>query len=137
MNTCRRVTILATCWLLCCLSTGCVTRGRTIDTSKIDQIQIGTTTRAEIQEMFGVPQSRAVNADGSELWRYHWSRARPSAGSILASVWGSTRVSNRTVVGASLPLPVTRSAPVVNSTALDITFADDVVVDYKWSEGRE
>lgn len=54
---------------------GCATVGRDFATHNVDQIKIGETTRAEIQEMFGEPWRTGIE-DGKRTWtygKYKWS----------------------------------------------------------------
>ena len=66
---------------------GCATVGKDFATHNVDQIQIGETTRADIQEMFGEPWRTGIE-DGKRTWtygKYKWSAKPP--------IWwcGSTR----------------------------------------------
>lgn len=57
------------------LLAGCATVGRDFPTHPVDQITVGETTRAEIQEMFGEPWRTGVE-DGKRTWtygKYRWS----------------------------------------------------------------
>ena len=54
---------------------GCASVGRDFATHNVDQITIGETTRAEIQEMFGEPWRTGIE-DGKRAWtygKYRWS----------------------------------------------------------------
>ena len=54
---------------------GCATVGKDFATHNVDQIQIGETTRADIQEMFGEPWRTGIE-DGKRTWtygKYKWS----------------------------------------------------------------
>lgn len=54
---------------------GCATVGQDFATHNVDQIQVGETTRAEIQSMFGEPWRTGVE-DGKRTWtygKYRWS----------------------------------------------------------------
>ena len=54
---------------------GCASFGRDFATHNVDQITIGETTRAEIQEMFGEPWRTGIE-DGKRTWtygKYRWS----------------------------------------------------------------
>lgn len=55
--------------------TGCATVGKDFATHNVDQIEIGETTRAEIQTMFGEPWRTGIE-DGMRTWtygKYRWS----------------------------------------------------------------
>ena len=54
---------------------GCASVGRDFATHNVDQITIGETTRAEIQEIFGEPWRTGIE-DGKRTWtygKYRWS----------------------------------------------------------------
>ena len=54
---------------------GCATVGQDFATHNVDQIEIGETTRADIQTMFGEPW-RTGTEDGKRTWtygKYRWS----------------------------------------------------------------
>ncbi|AZT85606.1 outer membrane protein assembly factor BamE [Marinobacter sp. NP-4(2019)] len=54
---------------------GCATVGQDFPTHNVDQIEIGETTRADIQEMFGEPWRTGIE-DGKRTWtygKYRWS----------------------------------------------------------------
>lgn len=54
---------------------GCATVGKDFATHNVDQIEVGETTRADIQEMFGEPWRTGVE-DGKRTWtygKYRWS----------------------------------------------------------------
>ncbi|MEQ9544496.1 MAG: outer membrane protein assembly factor BamE [Marinobacter sp.] len=54
---------------------GCATVGQDFPTHNVDQIEIGETTRTEIQEMFGKPWRTGIE-DGKRTWtygKYRWS----------------------------------------------------------------
>ena len=54
---------------------GCASVGREFATHNVDQITIGETTRAEIQEMFDEPWRTGIE-DGKRTWtygKYRWS----------------------------------------------------------------
>ncbi|MEP1215915.1 MAG: outer membrane protein assembly factor BamE [Marinobacter sp.] len=55
--------------------TGCATVGHDFATHNVDQIEIGETTRSDIQEMFGEPWRTGIE-DGKRTWtygKYRWS----------------------------------------------------------------
>jgi outer membrane protein assembly factor BamE (lipoprotein component of BamABCDE complex) len=54
---------------------GCATVGQDFATHNVDQIEIGETTRSDIQEMFGEPWRTGID-DGKRTWtygKYRWS----------------------------------------------------------------
>lgn len=57
------------------LVVGCATVGRDFATHNVDQIEVGETTRSDIQEMFGEPWRTGIE-DGKRTWtygKYRWS----------------------------------------------------------------
>ncbi len=48
---------------------GCVTIGREFPVDPVQQVQIGTTTRADVQRLFGEPWRIGIE-DGSRTWTY-------------------------------------------------------------------
>lgn len=54
---------------------GCASVGRDFATHKVEDIEIGETTRAEVETMFGEPWRTGVE-DGKRTWtygKYRWS----------------------------------------------------------------
>lgn len=50
---------------------GCVaTAGREMDPADIRTIKAGVTTKDQIRAMFGEPQHRNIQPDGTEVWQY-------------------------------------------------------------------
>jgi hypothetical protein len=61
--------------LLLAVLVGCATAGRDFSTHNVDQIRVGETTRAEIQDLFGEPWRTGLE-DGKRTWtygKYRWS----------------------------------------------------------------
>lgn len=57
------------------LGAGCATVGMDFATHNVDQIEVGETTRSDIQEMFGEPWRTGIE-DGKRTWtygKYRWS----------------------------------------------------------------
>ncbi len=57
------------------LFAGCATVGQDFPTHNVDQIRLGETSRADIQEMFGEPWRTGLK-DGKRTWtygKYRWS----------------------------------------------------------------
>lgn len=63
---------------------GCATaeRGRTFDTNKATQIEIGKTTEAEVISMLGSPYRTKTSSDGEKKFRYAHGQAKVILGSI-------------------------------------------------------
>jgi len=51
------------------LLAGCMTIGRDFPTQHVSQLEIGTTTRAQVRELFGTPWRTGVE-DGQPTWTY-------------------------------------------------------------------
>lgn len=54
---------------------GCATVGRDFATHKVEEIEIGETTRAQVEQMFGEPWRTGIE-DGKRTWtygKYRWS----------------------------------------------------------------
>ena len=72
-------------WLI-----GCASTGQNFDESKVSQIKKGETTEADLVQMFGQPENRAVNSEGTTTltWNYFEARVKgetfiPYAGPFL------------------------------------------------------
>ena len=63
--------ILYTCALTLILS-GCAASGQKVTQQQIDQVQAGRTTTAQLIDLFGEPNTRVYNSDGSQIlaWGY-------------------------------------------------------------------
>ncbi len=72
----RSKLVLAVCMAaVLAVFAGCATVGKDFATHKVDQINIGETTRNDIEAMFGAPWRTGVE-DGKPTWtygKYHWS----------------------------------------------------------------
>lgn len=69
------------------LMTGCaITMGAKFDASRVGEIQIGKSTKNQIQEMLGPPSSEGIK-DGRPMWIYFFAQIRlfgtPSRGTLL------------------------------------------------------
>ncbi len=72
---------------------GCASSGRKFDTQAASQIQKGTTTKAQVQQLVGLPQNIGKDSDGNETWTYAYTRATakgtsfiPIAGAFMGGV---------------------------------------------------
>lgn len=63
--------ILYTCALALILG-GCAASGQKVTQQQIDQVQAGRTTTAQLIDLFGEPNTRVYNSDGSQIlaWGY-------------------------------------------------------------------
>jgi len=82
------------------LLAGCASTGSNFDESKVSQIKKGATTEAELIQMFGAPQNRAVTSEGTTTltWMYSESTVKgesfiPYAGAFV----GGTRSKDKTL----------------------------------------
>ena len=59
---------------------GCATAGKPLDKDKISQIKEGTTTKQEVINLLGNPNSDSLSGDGKEILMYMYlnSSVRPS-----------------------------------------------------------
>ena len=57
---------------LCLALTSCASSGRQITQQQFDQVQAGKTTTADLVSLFGDPNSRVYNSDGTQtlIWTY-------------------------------------------------------------------
>ena len=71
----KRLLSLAASILLLALVAGCATAtsGNKIEASKVDQIKKGVTTRAEVEALFGRPETISMMGDGRRMLYYHYS----------------------------------------------------------------
>ena len=75
-----RVTLLAPLSCVVALaSTGCVSIGDDFPVARADELQVGVTTQAQVQEMFGNPLMTGV-ADANPSWTYVRVRYSPFSG---------------------------------------------------------
>ena len=65
----RRKTISALAALGILIASGCATVGQDFSSTRVSQIQLGKTTKAEVREMFGEPWRVGIE-DGLETWSY-------------------------------------------------------------------
>lgn len=84
-------TILAIAFVA--LLAGCASSGRKFDTMAVGMVQKGTTTKAEVQKLVGLPQNIGRDSDGNETWTYSYTRATakgtsfiPIAGAFMGGV---------------------------------------------------
>jgi outer membrane protein assembly factor BamE (lipoprotein component of BamABCDE complex) len=88
--------ILAAAALLC----GCVSVGRKIDQSKVEQIKPGETTRAQVLQLIGSPDQMTTTG-GTVIFSYMFVRATPKAANyipIVGAFAGGANVQNESVV---------------------------------------
>lgn len=62
---------------------GCASAGRKFDTQAASQIQKGTTTKAQVQQLVGLPQNIGKDSDGNETWTYAYARSTAKGTSFI------------------------------------------------------
>lgn len=93
------------------LPTGCVSRGQKFDTRLIPHIEIGATTRGDIQEWFGAPLRIRTMGYGTSRWTYAYETEKTWDTGVLSKV--------ASVVGVVLGRGIMRSP--VNVARTDST----------------
>lgn len=119
MRTNKLLSVLACIGLL---ASGCmnVSQGTKIDPTKVSQIQKGTTTRAELEKLFGPVESTTTTAEGKRT--LNWSFMTVQSGSALGTI-GS-------VYGLKTGKMTTRQE------TLTVTVnKDNIVEDFTFTEG--
>jgi len=102
--------------LVVAVLTGCATAnyetGRDFSKSQVESIVEGATTKSDISSMFGTPYSVSIHS-GSEVWFYQYIKTSSHAQNMI------------------FVMDVKTSS---QSKMLTITFADDLVTRYSYSE---
>lgn len=75
----KSVTAVAVCICITVAIVGCVTRpyGAQLDPAKVEQIEKGVTTRADLETLFGPPQYVTLAGNGERLLFYQGSEYNP------------------------------------------------------------
>ncbi len=126
----RCITVLALCLAL----SGCASSGHKITQQQFDQVQAGKTTTADLIGLFGEPNSRVYNSNGTQtlIWSYVYvgfagigtqvQTASMNIGSD-GTVQGYTRSGNAPVPSsagfAKSPTPASAAPTQVPGVALD------------------
>jgi outer membrane protein assembly factor BamE (lipoprotein component of BamABCDE complex) len=89
--------------LLAVAMAGCSSVGKPIARDKINQVQVGVTTEAEVIRMFGVPSTKTLDASGTIVltWVYSRAAAKPQTFIPVAGVFVggmNTRLQQLTVL---------------------------------------
>lgn len=93
----QSIVIISLTTLLC----GCASSGRRFDTQAAAQIQKGTTTKAQVQQLVGLPQQIGKDSDGNETWSYLYSRSTTKGSTfipIAGAFMGGANVQNQSLV---------------------------------------
>ena len=120
-------TMLATTLAILAVGPGCASSGREIDTKRVEQLQTGTTTEADVRRVFGAPQERITRSNGGRTWVYRSSQSENVASSTL-------RIVSRAVLRVD---PGVSSRTTKNQTLVIQFDSDGVVSEYSLSEGRD
>ena len=62
---------------------GCASSGKDFDSTKVTSIQKGKTTESDLVQMFGEPQQRMTDADGSQHLTWRFSEAKANGASFI------------------------------------------------------
>jgi outer membrane protein assembly factor BamE (lipoprotein component of BamABCDE complex) len=76
---------------------GCVSVGRKLDQSKVEQIKKGETSRAQVLQLVGSPEQIMRYGNGQTTFSYHFIRATPKASNfipIAGAFAGGAKVQN-------------------------------------------
>jgi outer membrane protein assembly factor BamE (lipoprotein component of BamABCDE complex) len=65
--------------------------GHYVSPSRLDRIEPGRTTADEVLEELGEPMSRTEHTDGSEVWRYEYTKTTSNHGAVFLIFAGSSR----------------------------------------------
>lgn len=65
---------------------GCATCGKPIDRTVVDQLQKGTTTKAEVVQKFGQPDTTTFDANGRLVYSYSASKVSNTAWNFIPVV---------------------------------------------------
>lgn len=65
---------------------GCMSSGHKMDQSRVDQIQKGVTTRAEVEANLGAPDGVAIMPDGGRMLMYNYYEAKSQARNFIPVV---------------------------------------------------
>jgi outer membrane protein assembly factor BamE (lipoprotein component of BamABCDE complex) len=77
---------MITLGLLAIMIMGCTTIGRKLDTAQIDKIKKGETTREQVTQLIGAPDSMSPTADGGAVFMYMHMQVKPKAASFIPIV---------------------------------------------------
>ncbi|HZN40116.1 MAG TPA: hypothetical protein VFD82_15020 [Planctomycetota bacterium] len=71
----------------CLMLAGCASAGRDFDETKVPNIKVGTTTRVEIEQWFGLPVNRTSlsGQPNGAVMRYTYTYARATWGGASSS----------------------------------------------------
>ena len=73
--------------MLCALTmSGCASVGKEIHQSNVDQLQKGKTTKDQVTQMFGQPDTTYFDRDGRLVYTYSASKMSPSVYSFIPVV---------------------------------------------------
>lgn len=67
--------------------------GKYVSTRTFNEVEPGVTTVSWVKGTMGEPTSKTTLEDGSELWKYSYTKTKSSSGSLLFVFGGSSRSS--------------------------------------------
>ena len=65
------------------LSVGCYSSGNKVEQAKVDKIQKGVTTRAQLEAELGKPSSVSITPDGGRMLMYRYFEAKQDATNFI------------------------------------------------------
>ena len=80
---------------------GCVSVGRKIDQTKIEQITAGKTTRNQVVKLIGSPDQITTTAPGNVIFNYVFIHSTPKASTfipVIGAFAGGANVQNQTLI---------------------------------------
>jgi outer membrane protein assembly factor BamE (lipoprotein component of BamABCDE complex) len=76
--------------------------GRYISESRLERIEPGRSTADDVLDELGEPTTRTGNPDGSEVWRYEYTKTKSSRGTVFLLFAGSNRTETNGEVQVTL-----------------------------------
>lgn len=65
--------------------------GHYVSASRLEKIEAGRSTADEVLDALGEPTHRTEGADGSEVWRYEYTKTTSNSGAVFLIFAGSSR----------------------------------------------
>ena len=92
--------------------------GEPIDETKINQIEDGTTTKDQVENLFGSPGELAVLRDGSVLWIYEYKKF------------------GKSVAWAFIPGGGLKKHALTCHQILEMRFKDEIVINHNYAKPK-
>lgn len=64
--------------------------GAYVQPGAVSQVELNTSTKADVEQIMGQPSFKKAHDDGSETWTWHWTESKGSSGSVLFIFGGSS-----------------------------------------------